>query len=195
MNGTNGSRPSRAPTGRGHSQAPEKDEELLGASEVGVQLATLYAEADALAVALAERLGDRRRGDTPNLASLMLLVEENGKTLLLTGNGLAGHPRGLEATGKLAPGGDLFVDVLKVQHHGAEYNWAREFGRRIIARDYIFCGNGSMKTPNRVVQAVLDSRRRREFKSKHPKPSDVQALVQLVRGGRESEVQRAHERT
>jgi beta-lactamase superfamily II metal-dependent hydrolase len=150
----------------------EKDEELLGAGEVGLQLATLYAEADALAAALAARLGNRDKVTTPNLASLMLLVEENGKTLLLTGDGAwQDILAGLEATGKLAPGGELFVDVLKVQHHGSENNWAHEFGRRIIARDYIFCGNGAHENPDvRVVQAVLDSRiGSANFKSKHLK--------------------------
>jgi ribonuclease BN (tRNA processing enzyme) len=150
----------------------DKDDDLLNSSEVGVQLGSLYAEADALAIALAKKLGNRKRVTLPNLASLMFLVEENGKSLLLTGDG---HWQdildGLEVTGKLAAGGSMFVDVLKVQHHGAEYNWEHEFGRRVIARNYVFCGNGSEENPELdVVQAVIDSRLGAEkFKSKHPK--------------------------
>jgi len=150
----------------------EKDEDLIGSSEVGVQLASLYAEADALAIALAKTLGNRKKVTLPNLASLMLFVEENGTTLLLTGDG---HWQdildGLEATGKLAAGASMFVDVLKVQHHGSEHNWEHEFGRRVIARHYVFCGNGSDENPDLdVVQAVLDSRLGADkFKSKHPK--------------------------
>jgi hypothetical protein len=150
----------------------EKEEELLESSEVGLQLATLFAEADALAIALAKELGDRKKVTLPNLASLMLWVEEDGKTLLLTGDGhwqdILG---GLEATGKVAAGESIFVDVLKVQHHGSEHNWEHEFGRRVIARHYIFCGNGAHENPDLdVIQAVLDSRIGPDkHRSKHPR--------------------------
>ena len=118
-------------------------------------------EALGLLVAQAEELGDRSQVTLPNLASLMFYLEEpNGPTVLLTGDG---HWQdildGLENTGKMPFGGGLHVNVLKVQHHGSENNWHHDFGRRITADHYIFCGNGAHENPDlHVVQAVLDSR-------------------------------------
>ncbi|MCU0981335.1 MAG: hypothetical protein MUF25_19455 [Pirellulaceae bacterium] len=112
-------------------------------------------------LAQAAELGDRDEVTLPNLASLMFHLKESaGATVLLTGDGhwediLAG----LESTGKMPEGGGLHVNVLKVQHHGSENNWHLDFGRRVTADHYIFCGNGAHENPDlRVVQAVLDSR-------------------------------------
>jgi len=118
---------------------------------------------EALGVLLAQsaQLGDRDAVSLPNLSSLMFYVrEQNGASVLLTGDG---HWQdildGLENTGILADGGGLHVDVLKVQHHGSEHNWHIDFGKRITADNYVFCGNGAHENPDlRVVKAVLDSR-------------------------------------
>jgi hypothetical protein len=108
----------------------------------------------------AGELGDRGKVTLPNLASLMLCVEENGRTVLMTGDG---HCQdildGLEACGKLDAAGNIHVDVLKVQHHGSEHNTNREFCRRVTADHYIFCGNGAHENPDlNVVRTYLDSR-------------------------------------
>jgi hypothetical protein len=105
-------------------------------------------------------LGDRSKVTTPNLASLMLLVEENGRTLLLTGDGHRDDIlRGLDRAGRLDGEGGLHVDVLKVQHHGSEHNLDLDFARRITADRYLFCANGEHENPDpRVVQAIVDSR-------------------------------------
>lgn len=105
-------------------------------------------------------LGDRARVTVPNLASLMTLVEEGSRSLLLTGDG---HwetiLRGLERTKKMAKGGTLHVNVLKVQHHGAEFNLSEEFCRRVTADHYVFCGNGAHSNPDlRVIDAIIASR-------------------------------------
>jgi beta-lactamase superfamily II metal-dependent hydrolase len=56
-------------------------------------------------------------------------------------------------------GKNLHVDVLKVQHHVAEFNIDEEFCRRITARHYVFCGNGEHENPDLdVVDAILNSR-------------------------------------
>lgn len=95
----------------------------------------------------------------PNVASLMFLVEEDGHTLLLTGDGqqdliLAG----LERTGNLDDG-FLHVDVLKVQHHGSESNMDENFAQRVSADHYVFCGNGSHTNPDRkVIRQIFASR-------------------------------------
>jgi hypothetical protein len=96
----------------------------------------------------------------PNLASLMLLVEEPrsddeprskdepNKTVLLTGDGVSDEIlKGLDFHGKLDAEGRIHVDVLKVQHHGALANITRDFVRRVSADHYIFCGNGAHHNP------------------------------------------------
>ncbi|HXI12047.1 MAG TPA: MBL fold metallo-hydrolase [Thermoanaerobaculia bacterium] len=108
----------------------------------------------------ARRLGNRHEVTVPNLASLMLLVEEKGKSVLLTGDGHADDIlRGLETAGKLDADGNLHVNVLKVQHHGSEHNMTTDFARRITADHYVFCGNGFASNPETVViEAIAHSR-------------------------------------
>lgn len=108
----------------------------------------------------AEDLGDRNRVTVPNLASLMLIVDVDGHTLLLTGDGHARDIlKGLDQAGRLDESGRLHVDVLKVQHHGSEHNLTREFARRITADVYVFCANGEHDNPDpRVVTAIIESR-------------------------------------
>lgn len=108
----------------------------------------------------AQKLGDRSKVTPPNLASLMLLVEERGKTLLLTGDG---HWKaildGLHFQQKLDEEGRIHVNVLKVQHHGSEHNINEEFVSKVTADHYIFCGNGEHENPNlHVLEVLMDSR-------------------------------------
>ena len=108
----------------------------------------------------AGELGKRSKVTLPNLASLMLLAEEGGKSILLTGDG---HWKdilaGLEACGKIPSGGGLHVDILKVQHHGSENNVDAEFCKRVTADHYVFCGNGAHENPDlRVVDVFAKSR-------------------------------------
>jgi hypothetical protein len=108
----------------------------------------------------AAELGDRSEVTAPNLASLMLLVEENGKTVLLTGDGHEDDIlRGLERSGHMQPGGALHVDVLKLQHHGAENNISEKMAGRVTADHYVICGNGSHHNPDlRVLDVIFDAR-------------------------------------
>jgi len=96
----------------------------------------------------------------PNIASLMFMVEEDGKRLLLTGDSQQDIIiRGLKDAGLLQDGEGLHIDVLKVQHHGSENNFDKEFGRRVSADDYVFCGNGAHENPDlRVLKLAYNSR-------------------------------------
>jgi beta-lactamase superfamily II metal-dependent hydrolase len=107
----------------------------------------------------AAELGERDRVTTPNLASLMLLAEEDGRTLLLTGDGHSEDIlRGLEAAGRLEDGAGHF-GVLKVQHHGSEHNIDADFCRKVTADHYVFCANGEHENPDlRVVETIVRSR-------------------------------------
>ncbi len=99
--------------------------------------------------AQADDLGDRKKVTAPNLASLMLLAREDGKSVLLTGDGHADDiVRGLEHSGDLPAGGGLHVDVLKVQHHGSLFNITPDFCRRVTADHYVFCSNGANDNPD-----------------------------------------------
>lgn len=97
-----------------------------------------------------------------NVASVMFLVEEGEKLLLLTGDGIAKYIiQGLERLKLLdAHGSDgLHVDVLKVQHHGSEHNLDESFCRRVSADTYIFCGNGHSTNPEiKVIREIFASR-------------------------------------
>ena len=105
-------------------------------------------------------LGKRSNVTTPNLASIMFLLEEGDATVLMTGDGhWEDILKGLKEIGKLDETKGLHVDVLKVQHHGSEHNLSEDFCNLITATNYIFCGNGEHKNPDeRVVQAIIDSR-------------------------------------
>lgn len=96
---------------------------------------------------------------TPNIASLMFMVEEGGKRLLLTGDSQQDIIlKGLELTGYL-DAGHLHIDVLKVQHHGSENNADENFCRKVSADNYIFCGNGSHGNPElSVIELIYNSR-------------------------------------
>jgi hypothetical protein len=128
------------------------DEDLLG-NEVVRLIARLTAEAKVL--------GNRAEVTAPNLASLMLLVEEGTKKVLLTGDGHRNEVlKGLKHHGKLNAQGKLHVDVLKVQHHGAAANIDEAFCKAVTADHYVFCGNGSDDNPEPdVVKTLVKARR------------------------------------
>ena len=145
----------------------KKDEAQFSVREIDDLLLPKVHQADALSELLPlagatkpVKLGERNEVTTPNLASLMFFVEESGKTLLLTGDGH--HEdilRGLKHIKKLNGKKGIHVDVLKVQHHGAEFNIDEAFCRTVTADHYIFCGNGEHENPNlQVLQAIADSR-------------------------------------
>jgi len=144
---------------RRRAREAERD---LDFSQLDARLALTIAQADELRVALekAKELGDIRAVTPPNLASLMLLVEENGRTLLLTGDGHSDHVlAGLRRHRLLDPDVGLHVNVLKVPHHGSEHNIDAAFCRRVTADDYVFCGNGEHTNPEiEVIDAVAESR-------------------------------------
>ncbi|MFC2138810.1 MBL fold metallo-hydrolase [Bacteroidota bacterium] len=109
---------------------------------------------------IALELGDRSNVTVPNLASIMFLIEQDGISLLMTGDGhWKDILKGLKAKGKLKRDGSIHVNILKVQHHGSEHNLNEEFCRRVTADHYVFCGDGSHHNPDlRVVETIIQSR-------------------------------------
>ena len=131
--------------------AARRDEERLGASEFDSLMASLRLQA--------ESFGDPNEVTAPNLASLTLLVEDPSSSVLLTGDARGDQiVDGLKSAGRLS-GGTFAVDVLKVPHHGSENNIDSDFVEAVIARDYVFCGNGFSENPNVDVIEMMFRRR------------------------------------
>lgn len=111
--------------------------------------------------ALGEHSWASIRGVTvPNVASLVFMVEEGGKQLLLTGDGQHEFIHdGLKGAGLLDANESIHIDVLKVQHHGSKNNMDADFARRVTADHYVFCGDGQHGNPSEtVLQHIFDAR-------------------------------------
>jgi hypothetical protein len=86
----------------------------------------------------------------PNLSSLVLMAEVAGKRMLLTGDARGDKIlQGLESVGLAKKGGKITVDLLKVPHHGSANNLDNDFFERIVARHYVFSGDGEHGNPER----------------------------------------------
>jgi beta-lactamase superfamily II metal-dependent hydrolase len=137
------------------------EEERLGTSDFERLLLTIKLQAEAF--------GDPGSITPENLASLMLLVEQDGQSILLTGDARWDQlVKGLEETGRLGPGQTLRVDVLKVPHHGSRNNITdTDFLDRVAATDYVFCGNGEHGNPHReVVEEMFNHRLKQDGRFK-----------------------------
>jgi hypothetical protein len=131
--------------------AAKRDEERLGASDLTGLLLMLRLQA--------ESFGNPLSVTPPNLASLTLLVEEGSESVLLTGDARGDQiVDGLKETGHLTDG-TFAIDVLKVPHHGSENNIDSDFCDTVIARDYVFCGNGEHENPDLRVVEMMARRR------------------------------------
>ncbi len=84
----------------------------------------------------------------PNLSSIVVLAEEAGRTILLTGDARGDHiEQGLQQAGLLSDG-RCHVNVLKVQHHGSARNVDRGFFDRITADVYAISADGRYDNPD-----------------------------------------------
>ncbi len=92
----------------------------------------------------------------PNLSSLVLLAEVEGKSMLLTGDARGDKIlEGLELVELMKKGGKLHVDVLKVPHHGSANNLDKDFFKRVTADHYVFSGDGEHGNPEREAFEML----------------------------------------
>lgn len=101
----------------------------------------------------------------PNLSSLMFLITHKKKTILFTGDGRGDHLiEGLEMIGKFK--NDKFcVDVLKVGHHGSDYNVTPEFFEQVQAKTYVISGDGSHHNPEfTTLKWIVEAAKKRDEK-------------------------------
>lgn len=92
----------------------------------------------------------------PNLSSVVVLAECDGKRILLTGDARGDKIlKGLELVGLVKQGGKVHVDILKVPHHGSSNNLDNDFFQRITADHYVFSGNGEHGNPERESLEML----------------------------------------
>lgn len=130
----------------------------------------LAAELDELRAAFAEWLKKRNVGEATtasllasfsdksvaNLSSIVLLVEQDGKRLLLTGD--ARGDKFMAATktlGLLDKSGRLPVDVFKVPHHGSDRNLSTKCFEQFPAPYYVISGDGKHGNPERATLEYL----------------------------------------
>jgi hypothetical protein len=136
----------------------------LGADELSAALAAGRAETEGLVTSLVNAAtiiasGDPSKVTPPNRASINLLAEEKGRTCLLTGDAAEEEIlEGLEAAGRITDG-RFSCNVLKVQHHGSEFNLSQKFAETVLADHYVFCGDGAHHNPDpSVVETIVETR-------------------------------------
>ena len=97
-----------------------------------------------------------------NLSSIVVMAEAGGKRMLLTGDARGDKVlEGLQFVGLLAAGKNstIEVDLLKVPHHGSANNLETGFFKRIIAKHYVFSGDGVHGNPEReALEMLLNAR-------------------------------------
>lgn len=118
----------------------------------------------------------------PNLSSIMVLAEADGKRILFTGDGRGDHLlEGLRQAQLLDSKGKLHVDVLKLPHHGSNRNVTRTFFKDITADRYVISANGMHGNPDLatliwIVEAAKKQKRNIELVATNETPS-LQKLI------------------
>ena len=99
----------------------------------------------------------------PNLSSIVVLAELDGKTILLTGDARGDFVlEGLKAAGALDE--TLHVDVLKVPHHGSIRDVEVDFFKTITADHYVISANGKFDNPDQeTLEMIAEARGKDEF--------------------------------
>jgi beta-lactamase superfamily II metal-dependent hydrolase len=100
----------------------------------------------------------------PNLSSIVVMAEVNGKRMLLTGDARGDDIlSGLKTTGLLT-NGKLHVDLLKLPHHGSDRNVSTDFFRVVTADHYVVSANGKHTNPDiPTLKMISDARGQDKF--------------------------------
>jgi hypothetical protein len=142
------------------SVAFEKDErlgiEIAVAGPLQTELGKLQADFDAWLLTNPKRktrqavLAALDDESVANLSSIVLLLRDGERSLLLTGDARSDKVvMGLVEAGEMEPEGILEVDILKMPHHGSIRNIDPSFLRSVMAREYVLSGDGKHGNPDR----------------------------------------------
>jgi hypothetical protein len=94
-----------------------------------------------------------------NLSSIVVLLELDGATMLLTGDARGDDIlAGLGAAGLLS-GGRIELDLLKLPHHGSDRNVSTDFFRKVRAKHYVVSANGEHDNPDIAALKMLSEAR------------------------------------
>jgi Metallo-beta-lactamase superfamily len=95
-----------------------------------------------------------------NLSSVVLVAEQGGKRMLLTGDARGDHIiEGLEKHGLLEKKKTVDFDLVKLPHHGSDRNVATDFFRRVRGRHYVISGDGKHGNPEIATLCMLSDAR------------------------------------
>lgn len=87
--------------------------------------------------------------DSPfNLSSIVVLAEAGGKSMLLTGDARGDYVVESARQAGLLKNGVLRVDLLKLPHHGSNYNVEQSFFETFPADHYVVSGDGNYDNPS-----------------------------------------------
>ncbi|MEO8371621.1 MAG: hypothetical protein ABI806_20710 [Candidatus Solibacter sp.] len=86
----------------------------------------------------------------PNLSSIVVVAEFQGKRILLTGDARGDFVRnGLETAGFLDQDGKAHFDVIKMPHHGSSRNMRLDWLQNLTADHYVISANGQFSNPDK----------------------------------------------
>jgi hypothetical protein len=85
----------------------------------------------------------------PNLSSIVVIAELDGKRMLLTGDARGDDILdGLKAGGFLDASGKVHFDLIKMPHHGSSRNMTQKWLEDVTADHYVISANGEHGNPD-----------------------------------------------
>lgn len=118
----------------------------------------------------------------PNLSSICIVAEGDGRQILFTGDARSDHVlAGLESKGFLDNAGNVHFDVLKLPHHGSDRNMTKTFFKKVTADQYVVSANGKYGNPDLatliwLVEAAKEQSRTAEIVLTNQTPSSKKLL-------------------
>ena len=123
----------------------------------------------------------------PNLSSIVVLAEADGKRVLITGDARGDHI----IDGLRLAGGGLFddnddghimhVDVLKVPHHGSARNVTKAFFKTLTSDTYIISADGRYGNPDfSTLKCIVEAAQERQSTIKIIATNETPAIKKLI---------------
>lgn len=122
----------------------------------------------------------------PNLSSICVVAEGDGRRILFTGDARSDHVlAGLESKGFLDNAGTVHFDVLKLPHHGSDRNMTKAFFKKVTADQYVISANGKYGNPDLatliwLVEAAKEQSRTPEIILTNQTPSSKKLLQEYA---------------